>query len=365
MSHHETTTTTTTGTGLFNNHGAGYTHDASAHNNAHLGATAGRDTTNTHLGSSTARDGETLSAGSTANGSFARMADHNNNALEKDFSRQDGINGYHQHLDHSTDSDTALRQIRTAGSISISPELFEKLYLSPQNKVKGELRKTFGNPTPLALVGFLLSLFPLSMILMGWRGAGGLGASSTGFFFFFGGLCMVLGGIGEWILGNTFPFVVFTSFGAFWLSFAATLQPFYHTYAAFADPATEGSTGLEAVGFNVGVGYLMITMGILCLVYLICSIRTNLVFFLIFFTLVPAFGLLAGTFLNTANGNAGVAAKCQEAAGAFTFVTCILGWYILMAIMLASVDFPFDLPIIDLSGVIKGASEKRKIDHVE
>lgn len=55
--------------------------------------------------------------------------------------------GYH--LDNSMDSDTALRKIRTAGSISISPELFEKIYLSPQNQVKGELRKTFGNPTPL------------------------------------------------------------------------------------------------------------------------------------------------------------------------------------------------------------------------
>jgi hypothetical protein len=47
------------------------------------------------------------------------------------------------------DEDLALRHIRTAGSISISPELFEKLYLSPKNEVKGDLRKTFGNPTPL------------------------------------------------------------------------------------------------------------------------------------------------------------------------------------------------------------------------
>lgn len=105
-----------------------------------------------------------MSAGSTANGSYTRMND-NNNALEKDFSRQNGTkamsthrsklivagtNGnYTQHLDHNTDSDLALKQIQTAGSISISPELFEKLYLSPPNKVKGELRKTFGNPTPL------------------------------------------------------------------------------------------------------------------------------------------------------------------------------------------------------------------------
>ncbi|OAL47820.1 hypothetical protein IQ07DRAFT_613224 [Pyrenochaeta sp. DS3sAY3a] len=325
-----------------------------ASNDAHLGATSGRD-------------GETLSAGSTArNESNARMVD-NNNALEKDFSRQDGYqNGYgHQHLEANTDSDLALRHIRTAGSISISPELFEKLYLSPQNKVKGELRKTFGNPTPLALIGFLLSLTPLSMTLMGWRGAGGSGSASIGWYYFAGGLLMVLGGIGEWILGNTFPFVVFTSFGAFWLGWAATLQPFYNSFAAYKDPNVETSTGLESVGFNVGVAYFMICMALLCFVYLICSIRTNLVFFLIFFTLVPVFGLLAGTFLQTANGHAALAAKLQEAAGAFAFVTCLCGWYIFLAIMLASVDFPLDLPLVDLSGVIKGASERQKVDHLE
>jgi succinate-acetate transporter protein len=85
-------------------------------------------------------------------------------------------------------------------------------------------------------------------------------------------------------------------------------------------------------------------MGILCFVYLICSIRTNLVFFLIFFTLVPAFGLLAGSYLQLANGRAHLAVKLAEASGAFTFVTCICGWYIFFAIMLASVDFPLDLP---------------------
>ena len=32
---------------------------------------------------------------------------------------------------------------------------------------------------------------------MGWRGAGGNGASDTGCYFFFGGLLMVLGAVGE------------------------------------------------------------------------------------------------------------------------------------------------------------------------
>jgi len=294
-----------------------------------------------------------------------------NGDLEKDFSARDGPNGYgyggagHQHLNSSMDEDLALKQIRTAGSISISPELFEKLYLSPKNDVKGELRKTFGNPTPLALCGFLLSLTPLSWTLMGWRGAGGSGSSSIGWYFFAGGLLMVLGGIGEWILGNTFPFVVFTSFGAFWLGYAATLVPTYGAYGNYADPNNAASTGLETRGFNIGIAYFMISMGMLCLVYLICAMRTNLVFFLIFFTLIPAFGLLAGTFIHVAQGNAAIAAKCQEAAGAFAFVTCLLGWYIFLAIMLASVDFPLSLPIVDLSGMIKGASERQKVDHVE
>ena len=85
-------------------------------------------------------------------------------------------------------------------------------------------------------------------------------------------------------------------------------------------------------------------MGILCLVYLVCSVRTNLVFFLIFFTLVPAFGLLAGSYLQLANGQARLAAKLAEASGALCFFTCPCGWYIFFAIMLASVDFPLDLP---------------------
>lgn len=81
-------------------------------------------------------------------------ANTNGGPLEKDFSNghgytnSNGKGAYHLN-DTGVDSESALNQIRTAGSISMSPELFEKLYLSPQNAVKGDLRKTFGNPTPV------------------------------------------------------------------------------------------------------------------------------------------------------------------------------------------------------------------------
>lgn len=50
--------------------------------------------------------------------------------------------------------DEMLQRIATTGGISISPELFEQLYLAPKNRVEGQLRQTFGNPTPVALGGF-------------------------------------------------------------------------------------------------------------------------------------------------------------------------------------------------------------------
>jgi len=266
--------------------------------------------------------------------------------------------GGNYHLGADENSDTALRKIRTAGSISISPELFEKLYLSPKNEVKGDIRRTFGNPTPLALLGFLLSLSPLSNVLLGWRGSGGTGAAETAVYFFFGGLLMIIGGVLEFFLGNTFPFVVFCSFGGFWLSFGGTLQPFFNAIVAY-DP-THPNQAASNPTFAATWAFFLLYMGLLCFVYMICSVRTNLVFFGIFLTLVCAFGCLAGSYWNAALGKASLALTLQHAGGGFAFTTCLLGWWIFTAQMLAAVDFPFSLPVGDLSGLVKGQSEKAK-----
>ncbi|KAF4628601.1 hypothetical protein G7Y89_g9549 [Cudoniella acicularis] len=106
----------------------------------------------------------------------------------------------------------------------MSPEVFEKLYLSPENVVKGGLRNAFGNPTRLALVGFPVALSPLSIELMGWRGATGLSAT-IGVNYYFGGALLTLSGTLEIFLGNTFPSVVFFAYGAHSISFASTFQP--------------------------------------------------------------------------------------------------------------------------------------------
>lgn len=53
-------------------------------------------------------------------------------------------------LHHDAHQDT-LAQIKSAGSVAMPPELFEKLYLQPQTRVKGVLRQTLGNPTPMSV----------------------------------------------------------------------------------------------------------------------------------------------------------------------------------------------------------------------
>jgi succinate-acetate transporter protein len=92
------------------------------------------------------------------------------------------------------------------------------------------------------------------------------------------------------------------------------------------------------------LAFFYISMAIMCFIYLICSIRTNMVFFMIFLTLVFAFACLAGSFFEANNGNAVVAARLQVAGGAFAFCTTLFGWWIFIAIMLASLDFPFSVP---------------------
>ena len=67
--------------------------------------------------------------------------------LEKDYGNANF--SHHSHVGGGDNQGDSLQKIRTAGSISIPPDVFEKLYLSPENRVKGDLRKTFGNPTPM------------------------------------------------------------------------------------------------------------------------------------------------------------------------------------------------------------------------
>jgi hypothetical protein len=74
-----------------------------------------------------------------------------------------------------------------------------------------------------------------------------------------------------------------------WFTFGATLVPFYNATAAYSpDPVNEPQLGASQPQFFATYAFFLLSMGLLCLVYLIASLRTNLVFFLIFLLIVPA-----------------------------------------------------------------------------
>ncbi len=73
-------------------------------------------------------------------------------------------------------------------------------------------------------------------------------------YFFFGGLLQFTAGLLEWILGNTFPSVVFSTFGAFFFSFGGTLNPSFAAFASYAPAGQDAAAGLATQGFNASFG---------------------------------------------------------------------------------------------------------------
>lgn len=197
-----------------------------------------------------------------------------------------------------------------------------------------------------------MSLTPLSMDLMGWRGAGTLGAASTGAYFFMGGFSMILSGILEFFLGHTFQFILFCGYGTFWLTFGATLQPFFGAFAIYSADAANPAAGLATMGFNASFGFYLLFMAIFSFLGCICALWTNLCYVLLEFFVTLFFALLAAAFFQIADGGSN-AGDIQTASGAFGFVASIFGWYFFFAQALLSVNSPVKLPIFDLSGGLK------------
>lgn len=79
---------------------------------------------------------------------------------------------------------------------------------------------------------------------MGWQGSGGSSVATTTVNIWFGGLLLILAGIGEFLLGNTFPMMVFLAYGAHFLTYATTFIPWYNAIGYFnPDGSGAGSPG--------------------------------------------------------------------------------------------------------------------------
>ena len=49
--------------------------------------------------------------------------------------------------------------------VTLTPELYERLFISPKTPLAGNLRSRFGNPTPIGVLGFSVRVIPLAISL--------------------------------------------------------------------------------------------------------------------------------------------------------------------------------------------------------
>ncbi|KIK69121.1 hypothetical protein GYMLUDRAFT_152681 [Collybiopsis luxurians FD-317 M1] len=230
--------------------------------------------------------------------------------------------------------------------IQLTPEQYEKLFLQPGGKALPQGFSTrFGNPTPVGLASFLLALTPTGCYLMQWGGASATSLiTAVGPYYFIGGLGQIIAGVMEWVAGNTFPSVVFITFGGFFLSLGNLNDPQVNVATA--------SGGATAVPYTDGLMFYFAFWAVMSFTYFITALRTNVAFVGIFFFLVLTFALLAAGYAKLGDADASTAIALLKGAGAFAFVTCVIGWYLLAALIFAVVDMPFSFPVGDLSGFL-------------
>lgn len=142
-------------------------------------------------------------------------------------------------------------------TVTMSNEAYERLFFQPAPPRHGDAAKRFGNPTLLGLLCFLIPYTSTMCILLQLDGADpptsliGL----TGDYYFIGTIGMTLAGVAEFVLGNTFPFVVFVMYGIHWGSLAYAQDPFYSINSAFEKlGGSSGSAWNSSQAFhNIGM----------------------------------------------------------------------------------------------------------------
>ena len=176
------------------------------------------------------------------------------------------------------------------------------------------------NPAPLGLSGFALTTFVLSLV-----NAGVLVEKNTaiviGLAVFYGGIAQFAAGMWEFRTGNTFGATAFTSYGAFWLSFAAILIP---GFGVVLDTASANSAvGVYLLGWTIFTGILMLG-----------SFRVNGATAAVFVLLFITFLLLA---IGKLTSSGPTASGWTVLGGWVGVLTAIAAWYTALAGVLSHV----------------------------
>ncbi|KAK9728719.1 hypothetical protein K7432_000865 [Basidiobolus ranarum] len=185
--------------------------------------------------------------------------------------------------------------------------------------------RPIANPSALGLSGFALTTFVLSLVNTG------IGTDVPNVVcslaFFYGGFVQICAGMWEFKCGNVIGATAFSSYGGFWVSFAALLTPAFRIEASYTDGK-----------FNIALGYFLLGWTIFTLIMLLGSLKgARSMFFLFFFLLITYILLTVGAFANKP--------ECNKAAGWFGVITALVAWYTAASVIITKETSYVSLPV--------------------
>jgi uncharacterized protein len=171
---------------------------------------------------------------------------------------------------------------------------------------------SIADPGPLGLAGFamttmVLSTFNANLITTGSTVVLGLALA-------YGGIAQLLAGMWEFVKGNTFGAVAFSSFGAFWISYWYLVN-----HIAGIESSAAGRD------LTHGVGLYLLAWGIFTTYMFVASTRTSVAVAVVFFLLaLTFFALCIGAFVS--NG-AVIPDNWTKLGGWLGLATALAAWY--------------------------------------
>jgi succinate-acetate transporter protein len=194
-------------------------------------------------------------------------------------------------------------QSRTEGNHSTSDQVPSTNTPVPSAAPSG-FGSAFADPGPLGLAGFALTTFVLSVYNAGLIGSGE--GVVLGLALAYGGIAQLLAGMWEFVKGNTFGAVAFSSYGAFWISFWYLLNHI--------------PTDAKGHDLTHGIGLYLLAWGIFTAYMFIASTQTT-------GAIMAVFAALTLTFIALAIGNFGSSTDWVKFGGWLGLVTAALAWY--------------------------------------
>lgn len=161
-----------------------------------------------------------------------------------------------------------------------------------------------GNPTPLGMGAFAMTTFVLSVFNAGLMDIE-LQTVVIPLALFYGGLAQVLAGMWALRVGNTFGGLAFTSFGAFWLSYAI----YAHFFVADLGTGGDAATSLFLFAWAVFSAYMTVA-----------AVRTTPV-------VLGVFALLTLTLVLLGAASASGAGWLTMLGGWTGLLTALVAWY--------------------------------------